>query len=291
MIDEMAAMAFVESLAALPFFPAEKMARGAIAEHLRTYASTEAQLRRLHSLVFKFWKRWEGPGELRAAFCALYAPADGGMSYSGLYPEEGYPPLEPQTGRLFAGNMKAIDGLPPTPEEIARWKAEGATLDREYTRGLLNMASHALKALPAPTGTELAAPAPTAPAARTAPVTAEEMEAISRARTHTLDDNIDALAAQTRAAVKLDPAREPSEKEAAADHAGTKEMWGSEGVTREQARSLVQEHLWDLAGYCQEVEDRLTLQLYRLAPDIDRAERAVRTMRNNWGNLKRVAGL
>lgn len=95
MITEDEATVAVLSLAGLPFFPAEEPARAMIADLLMRMCRTGGELQWLVRRVFDLWKKWEGPRELRATYCAKFKPQDGIEAISGLFPDGIVPPEKP----------------------------------------------------------------------------------------------------------------------------------------------------------------------------------------------------
>lgn len=258
--------AYIRSLAALPYFPHQEEAIGALAADVQSYATTEDQLRRHKALVFQFWKKWEGPAELRAAFCALYKPRDGRTTYSALYPEEGYPPLNPELARLGM-NLAAIDSLPPSAKQIERWEAECGPALPGYSQRLLGAAVDATPSLALP-----------------APDEGITTEAIEQSFSDTQDRLENAIASLRRAVHLVSnqaaTPRTPSPKEIELDRMATEELHGG-SISRDEARQAVQ-GLADLTGYSVELENALTLELYRFAGSFDAAVAAVGRMRRNW---------
>lgn len=274
MITVETALAYVRSLAALPFFPTDESARGAIAADLASYASTEEQLRNLKTLIFRFWHKWQGPAELRAAFCALYPPRDGCNTFSALYPE-GYPALDPKLDRLSL-NMHAIDALPPTERELLDWRQQHGAPDIEFSRKLLAAALES-------TSRKLLL-------GRSDPYTAEEIRNFERERESRLEDAIRRLAEAARAAAIAGVSEERlTDSDIELDRAGMRELFGAKGITREQARDAVTS-LSDLPGYAPEVAEALADSLCSRAPDMERAAAAVAAIRRNWPYLLRAVG-
>ncbi len=73
-ISEEEAMAAVEGLASMDFFPAEHIARAMIAEELQRLCRDARDLRALVSRFIVKYRKWPGPYELRVFFCSVIGP-------------------------------------------------------------------------------------------------------------------------------------------------------------------------------------------------------------------------
>jgi hypothetical protein len=177
---------------------------------------------------------------LRAAFCALYCPRDGREAYSGLYPQEGYPALDPKLSRLSL-NMGGIDRLAPTEERILEWEAQCASPDFAFTQNLLTQAQEHFETKLLPAGE------------RSEPYTAAEVKDFELEHQRRQEEALGILGRAARAAARYGISEQPSEVEIELDRAGIRELYGTYGITREQAREVVRS-LSDLPGYGPEVE-------------------------------------
>lgn len=112
----------VNELAAMAFFPAEREARGAIAEDIADICPNLNEARWLVKRFRQLFDRWPGPRELRAVYCSRNKPRDGIEAVSENYPDgvptpaggtelAWYPALAPASTPLLlpAGHVASAD--------------------------------------------------------------------------------------------------------------------------------------------------------------------------------------
>jgi hypothetical protein len=144
------ALLLAESLAVMEFFPADAMARSAIAEEICSICRSESEARWLCQRMRRLYRKWPGVIEMRLVYCSQGIPLDGAVvnSISPHYPDgipsEHTAPFKqlaaPEVKALPAGHSVSADtrletamgiaagiqrvkdldfGAPATAEEIA----------------------------------------------------------------------------------------------------------------------------------------------------------------------------
>lgn len=107
------AVVFVESLAVMPFFPAESGARTAIGEEIRAICEGPIEAHWLVTRMRRLYRRWPGTLDMRHVYASRYLPWDGLLpvgeseAYPGGIPTEG----EQRVKGLPEPAMKALPDI------------------------------------------------------------------------------------------------------------------------------------------------------------------------------------
>lgn len=117
------AMAAVDQMALLQFFPADEGTRKALLLLIGQMCWNDEQVKWLAKRVISLYDQWPGPHELRAVLCSRWPAADGidALSNHPRYCEEGFPSesRSSEFAQLSGPELKQLEADKGIPEQAA----------------------------------------------------------------------------------------------------------------------------------------------------------------------------